>query len=235
MSNALRQPTENHILATLSPEDYERIAPHLEPVNLPQGQTLYQAGEPIKHVYFPTNSMVSLVSQMSDGANVEVGIIGFEGMVGLSCLLGVDESPYEAIVQIQDGALRMSAQTIKREFKRGGALHDLLLRYTQSLLLMTSQVAACNRVHGIGERLARWLLMSYDRCVYADLPLTHEFIATMLGVRRAGVTEAASILQTEGLITYHRGHITIKDKQGLEEFACECYQIIKTEFDHLLH
>lgn len=234
MTRPSPQPTENRILAALPRAEYKRIAPHLEPVELPRGQVLYQSGEPIKHVYFPKNSMISLVTQMAKGAHVEVGITGFEGMVGLSILLGVDKSPYEVMVQIPDGGWRMSVKAVKGEFKRGGVFHDMLLRYTHSLLLMTSQVAACNRVHGVGERLARWLLMSYDRCMYTDLALTHEFIAMMLGTRRAGVTEAAIILQTEGLIKYRRGHITIEDKPGLEDFACECYGIIKAEFNHLV-
>jgi CRP-like cAMP-binding protein len=228
-----RKPAENQILAALPREDYERIASHLELVDMPHGQILYQIDQPIEQVYFPTNSMVSLVSQMSDGMSVEVGVTGFEGMTGLSVVLGVDRSPHEAMVQIPDGAVRASARVIKDEFKRGGALHDLLLRYTHSLLLMTSQVASCNRAHSVGARLARWLLMSYDRCVCTDLPLTQEFLAMMLGTRRAGVTEAAGILQTEGLIKYRRGHITIEDKPRLERYACECYGIVKAEFDRL--
>ncbi|HEX8708616.1 MAG TPA: Crp/Fnr family transcriptional regulator [Pyrinomonadaceae bacterium] len=194
---------------------------------------LYRTSGRIEHVYFPGNAMVSLVSQLSDGTNVEVGVTGFEGMIGLPLLLGVDRSPHECMVQIPDGRVRVRAQAIKSEFKRGGALHDLLLRYMQSLLLTVSQVATCNRVHLVGERLARWLLMSYDRCLSDDLPLTQEFLAMMLGTRRAGVTEAAIALQAEGLINYRRGHITITDKGGPEAAACECYAIIKEEFDRL--
>jgi CRP-like cAMP-binding protein len=231
MSSQPRQPSENHILAALPAEDYERLAPHLKPVNMPRGQILYYTGDPIEQVYFPINSMVSLVSRLSDGANVEVGITGFEGMVGLPFLLGAEKSPNECMVQIPDGGMQCSANVIKAEFKRGGALQDLMLRYTQSLLVLASQAAACNRAHMVGERLARWLLMSYDRCVCTELPLTHEFLAMMLGTRRAGVTEAAIILQTEGLIKYNRGHVTITDREGLEEFACECYGIVKAEFD----
>jgi CRP-like cAMP-binding protein len=151
----------------------------------------------------------------------------------LPFLLGSEKSPHECIVQIPDGAVQCRADVIRDEFRRGGALQDLLLRYTQSLLVLTAQVAACNRAHLVGERLARWLLMSYDRCVCVELPLTHEFLSMMLGVRRAGVTEAAIILQAEGLINYNRGHVTITDKPGLEEFACECYGIIRAEFDLL--
>lgn len=235
MSDQLRQPTENRILAALPAADYERIAPHLKPVSMPRGQVLYYTGDPIEQVYFPSGSMVSIVSRLSDGANVEVGVTGLEGMVGLNYLLGSKKSPYECMVQIPDGAMRCRADVIKDEFKRGGALQDLLHRYTQSLIVLTAQAAACNRAHMVGERLARWLLMSYDRCVCAELPLTHEFLAMMLGTRRAGVTEAAIILQAEGLIKYNRGHVTVTDRKGLEDFACECYGIVKAEFDSLVN
>ena len=228
---ALPAPKENRILAALPREDYDRLAPHLEPVALPYGQTIYHTDDPIEHVYFPVNSMVSVVSQMADGSCVEVGVTGFEGMVGLPALLGVDRSPHECMAQIPDGAVRARAGAIKAEFKRGGALHDLLLRYTQSLLLMTAQTAACNRAHTVSERLARWLLLSHDRCVCEDLPLTQDFLSMMLGTRRAGVTEAAIVLQTEELIKYKRGHIVITDRPGLEEFACECYGVLKADFD----
>jgi CRP-like cAMP-binding protein len=177
--------------------------------------------------------MVSLVSQLSDGTSVEVGVVGFEGVVGLPAFLGVDKSPHVCMVQIPDGAVRVRAEIVVGEFKRGGALQDSLLRYTQSVLLTSSQLVVCNRVHTIGERLARWLLMSYDRCPRNDLPLTQEFLALMLGTRRAGVTEAAIILQAEGAISYNRGRVTITDIEGLEETACECYGIIKAEFDRL--
>ena len=233
MSEASRPRTENQILGALPPEDRERIAAHLEPVELPHGHVIYHVDQQMEHVYFPTNSMVSLVSQLSDGTSIEVGVTGFEGMVGLPVMLGVDRSPHECITQINDGAMRAKADSIRSEFKRGGALQDLLLRYSQSLMLTVSQVAACNRVHTVGERLARWLLMSYDRCPISELPLTQDFLAIMLGTRRAGVTEAAVILQAEGVINYRRGRITMTDREGLEETACECYKIIKAEFDRL--
>jgi CRP-like cAMP-binding protein len=228
-----RPPTENRILNALPDEEYERLAPHLEFIETKHGQTLYQTNQTIDYVYFPNRAMISLVSQLSDGASVEVGVVGFEGMAGLPYVLGVEESPHETMVQIHDGAARMPARVLKEEFKRGGVLQDTLLRYTQSLLLLSSQVAACNRAHSVEERLARWLLMSQDRCLCEDLPLTHEFLAMMLGVRRAGVTTAALALQAEGLIRYSRGHIKITDRQGLEDFACECYTLIKTEFDRV--
>lgn len=233
MSEPHSQRTDNQILAALPSEDYERLAPHLAPVDLSSGQLLYHADQRIEHVYFPINSMISLVSQLSDGTQVEVGVTGFEGMVGLPVLLGVDRSPHECMTQIPDGALRARAEVIKSEFKLGGALQELLLRYTQSLMLAVSQVATCNRVHLIEERLARWLLMSHDRCPLEVLPLTHDFLAMMLGTRRAGVTQAAVLLQAEGVITYNRGRVSITDRNGLENYACECYKIVKADFDRL--
>ncbi|HJU55641.1 MAG TPA: Crp/Fnr family transcriptional regulator [Pyrinomonadaceae bacterium] len=233
MQNVSRLPNENYILANLPREDYERIRPHLEPVELCHGHVLHESGEVMVYVYFPHNAMISLVTHTAAGESVEVGIVGFEGMAGISSILGVDNSPHEALVQIPDGGMRMRVRALREEFKRGGALHDMLLRYTQGLLLQTSQVAACNRLHSLSERLARWLLMSYDRCACEDLPFTQEFLSLMLGVRRAGVTEAAMILQTEGYISYRRGHIRIIDKEGLEQYTCDCYEIVKAEFDRL--
>lgn len=224
---------ENRILSALSAEDYERLTPRLEPVVLTHGQILHTQNDLIDYVYFPTNGMISLVSLTSDGSSVEVGTVGFEGMTGLSIILGVERPPHETLVQLPGDAMRLRADLLLEEFKRGGALHNLLLRYTQSLIHQISQIAACNRLHLVEERLARWLLMSHDRYEGESLPLTQEFIATMLGVRRAGVTIAASALQTEGYINYKRGHITVKDREGLEYFACECYQIVKEEFDRL--
>jgi CRP-like cAMP-binding protein len=228
-----RPPNKNRILAALSPEDYERLAPHLEQVEMPHGRILYKANDIIEHVYFPTNSMISLLSQTSDGSSVEVGLTGFEGMTGLSVVLGVERSPHIAMVQIHDGAMRLKTAVLREEFKRGGRLQAVLLRFTQSLMLQISQVAACNRLHMVEERLARWLLMSHDRCICDDLPLTQEFISLMLGVRRAGVTTAAIALHAEGYINYKRGHISITDREGLETFSCDCYRIIKAEFDRL--
>jgi CRP-like cAMP-binding protein len=233
MSHAPHPQSENHILSRLPPEDYERLRPHLERVELSNGQILQQAGGLIEHSYFPLKSMISLVSHTADGESVEVGVTGYEGAVNISIALGVDKSPYELLVQFPDGAMRLRARVMREEFGRGGALHDLLLRYMQGLLLQTSQVAACNAKHNVVERLARWILMSEDRCRSDDLPFTHEFLSVMLGVRRAGVTEAAIVLQAEGYINYRRGHIKITDRAGLEAFACSCYPVIKAEFDLL--
>lgn len=234
MSQESHTPNVNRILAALPREDYERLSPHLQPVELAHGQVLYRAGERIEHVYFPTGSMISLIAQMSGGSDVEVGVVGFEGMACLPVVLGVAESPHKCLVQIPDGAMRLDARALRDEFGRGGALHDLLLRYTQSVIVQISQAAACNRLHNVAERLARWLLMSHDRCPSGELPFTQEFLSIMLGTRRAGVTEAAIILQADGYIHYTRGLITIIDRAGLEDFSCECYPIIKAEFDRLI-
>ena len=233
MSVSPRPQNENHILSALPPEDYERLAAHLEPVKLPHGQILYESGGSMEYAYFPINMMISLLSQMSDGGSVEVGLVGFEGMLGIPLLLGVDKSPHQAMAQIPDGALRVKAEVVRREFKRGGALGDLLLRFTEAMILQISQVAACNRVHTVEERLARWLLMTRDRTASDELELTQEFLAMMLGCRRAGVTTAAITLQGAGVIRYSRGHITILDKPGLEALACECYSVVKAEFDRI--
>lgn len=224
----------NHLLASLPPADYERLKAHLEPVELHHGNVLYKAGDQIDYLYFPFNSMVSLISSLSDGSSVEIGITGYEGMLGISAVLGVDVSPHEAMVQIPDGAVRIKVGALREEFNRGGALHDSLLRYLQLLLLQTGQIAACNRLHSISERLARWLLMSQDRCRSDNLPLTQEFLSIMLGIRRAGVTEAALILQGQEFISYRRGQVRILDRAGLEDFTCECYEIVKDEFDRVV-
>jgi CRP-like cAMP-binding protein len=224
---------KNRILATLPATEYERLLPKLTPVQLQHSQVLYQSGEVMKFVYFPNASMVSLISSTATGESVEVGVVGFEGMAGISAVLGVDESPFEALVQYPNGALRITVKDLREEFNRGGALQARLLRYAQALLLQTSQVAACNRLHTISERLARWLLMSQDRCLCDELPFTQEFLSLMLGTRRPSVTEAAVILQTEGCIHYRRGLIKITDRDGLLDHSCHCYPVIKTEFDLL--
>lgn len=233
MHKETRTPNENYILTHLPPEDYERMRPHLERVELHAGQILQEAGEVMDYVHFPKNSMISLISRTAAGESVEVGIVGCEGMECISAVLRVDRAPYVSLVQFPGGCERMRVQPLLDEFNRGGALHDLLLRYTQGLLLQTSQLAVCNRLHSISERLARWLLMSYDRCACVDLPYTHEFLSLMLGVRRAGVTEAALILHAEGYINYRRGQIQIVDREGLEDYTCDCYKVVKAEFDLL--
>jgi CRP-like cAMP-binding protein len=226
--------TANRILNSLTRSEYERLTPHLEPVNLWLGEVLCRPDEPITHVYFPTRGTVSIVSVFEDGGSVEVGMVGNEGMFGVCVFLGSVTTPLEAVVQLPGNGLRMRAEVLKQEFQKGGQLQDLLLRYTQAFITQVAQTAACNRAHPMGGRLARWPLMCQDRSHSKELELTHEFIATMLGVRRAGVTEAAGQLQDMGLISYRRGHITITDREGLEAFSCECYPIVKKEFNRLV-
>jgi CRP-like cAMP-binding protein len=234
MPDAANPPPQNKILAALPSEEYDRLLPRLTPVSLPLGESLYETEDRIRYVYFVNTGVVSLVTHLKEGSGVEVGLTGNEGMVGLSIALGDDVSPNQAIVQIADGAMRMEAAALREELKAGGLLHTLLLRSTLALLRQVSQSAACNRSHHVAERLARWLLTCHDRVEGDELRLTQEFIAEMLGTRRAGVSEAAGILQGAGLIRYSRGHITVTDRAGLEEFACECYAVVKAEYDRLL-
>jgi CRP-like cAMP-binding protein len=227
-------PVANRLLAQLPTEEYEQLAPHLEPVPLTLGDIIHYPQEPVTHVYFPLRGTVSVISTFEDGGGVEVGVVGNEGVFGLNVVLGSLTTPHEAIVQLPGEALRVRTRVLTEEFRKGGQLHDLLLRYTQAFIIQLAQTAACNRSHPIGGRLARWLLMSHDRAMTDDLALTHEFIAVMLGTRRAGVSEAAGKLQNDGVIKYKRGHIQIVDRKGLEAISCECYPIVKREFDRLL-
>jgi CRP-like cAMP-binding protein len=227
-------PLSNRILNALPREEYERLAAYLEPVEMRVGEVLYQPNEPISHVYFPNRGTVSIICTLEDGKSVEAGMVGNEGMFGVNVFLGSVTSPLEAIVQLPGEAYRMRADVLRKEFKQGGHLQDLLLRYTQALIIQLAQTAACNRAHPIDGRLARWLLMCQDRAQASDLQLTHEFIAIMLGTRRAGVSEAAAKLQDGSVIRYRRGHVSILDRQGLEAHSCECYEIVKKEFDRLL-
>jgi|SRR5882724_5089143 len=219
---AKSEPIQNKILAGLPAKEYARLAPHLTAVSLPLGEILYKTEDAIEYVYFPNSGVVSLVAHMQEGASVEVGLVGNEGMVGMPLVLGDDISPNEAIVQIADGAMKMKASVLVAELARAGQLQVLLLRYTLAAIRQISQTAACNRSHHVGERLARWLLTCHDRVNGDELKLTQEFIAEMLGTRRSGVSEAAMLLQGAGFIRYSRGHITVLDREGLEEFACEC-------------
>ncbi len=225
---------QNQLLAALSEIEYQRLVPNLELVSLPLHKVIYEPGEPITHVYFPHQALVSLVSLMEDGSTVEVGLVGNEGMVGLPVIWGGDTTTTKAFVQIADSGSRMKASLLKIEFDRGDQLQTLLLRYMQALHTQISQLAACNRLHMIEGRLARWLLSVHDRMQKDEFPLTHEFIGQMLGTRRAGVTEAAGVLSQGGMIRYTRGKITILDRPKLEATACECYGLVKSEFTRLL-
>src|ERR1051325_107509 len=233
MPKAVRPPPQNKILAALPSKEYNRLLSHLTPVSLQRGDTLYETKDRIKYVYFVNRAVVSLVTHMEEGTSVEVGLVGNEGMVGLSIVMGDDVSQTHAIVQIADGAMRMETGKLRAELKRGSQLQSLLLRYSLILLKQVSQTAACNRNHNLGERLARWLLLCHDRVGGDEIRLTQEFLAQMLGTRRSRGSEAAIILQSAGLIHYSRGIITILDRDSLEEFICECYQVVRTELDRL--
>lgn len=225
---------KNRLLAALPTEEYQRLLPKLETVPLNFKQILYDINEPIEYVYFPNNAVASLLTIMENGDAVEVGTVGNEGMVGLPVFLGADRIPGQAFAQVPGDGMRMRADVFKREVVQGTPLFNLLQRYTQALFNQISQSAACNRLHSIEERLCRWLLMTHDRVGEDYFPLTHEFLGQMLGVRRAGVSVAAAILQKAGYIRYSRGKITILDRAGMEDSACECYRIVKAEFDRLL-
>ncbi len=226
--------TANRILKALPSEEYERLSPYLEPVSMPFGEILYHPDERITHVYFPNRGTVSLISNFDDGRSVEVGMVGNEGMFGVCVFLGSISTPLLAQVQLPGAGLRMRTDVLKREFKKGGQLQDLLLRYTQAFITQIAQTAACNRAHSIEGRLAKWLLMCEDRANSKELELTHDFISMMLCARRAGVTEAALGLKSSGLIDYRRGHLTIRDREGLESVTCECYAVVKKEFERLI-
>jgi CRP-like cAMP-binding protein len=217
----------------LSADEYRRLRLHMEPVALPRGEILSQPDETIRYVYFPHRATISVVAVMQDGAEVEAGIIGGEGMSGLPIVLGMESVPLLTMVQIPGDGTRMRADVLRAESERGGQLHHLILRYAQAFFVQTAMTAACNRLHRLDERLSRWLLMCQDRTKSAELELTHEFMAVMLGVRRAGVTEALGSLQRAGLLTMMRGQITILNRAGLEESACECYGVITREFARL--
>jgi CRP-like cAMP-binding protein len=223
----------NRLLSALPAEEYARLGPHLEPVSLSLSQILFRPEEQLRHAYFPTNSVVSLLTDLEDGTGMEVGLVGKEGVVGVSAFLGGSETKL-ATVQAGGEALRLRAETLREEFQRGGALQAALLRYAHALMVQISQSVVCNVRHGIEERLARWLLMYHDRLGADEFTLTHEFMANMLGVRRAGVSVAARKLQKLGFIRYQRGHIAILDRQGLEDFACECYPTVREKYDDFM-
>lgn len=236
MSTTVESPstTANRILKALPVEEYDRLSADLESVSMPLGEILYHPDEPITHVYFPNHGTVSLVSNFEDGTSVEVGMVGNEGMFGVCVFLGSISTPLLAQVQLPGEGLRMKADVLKTEFKKGGQLQDLLLRYTQAFITQIAQTAACNRAHSIEGRLSKWLLMCGDRANSKELELTHEFIATMLGTRRASVTVAAGDLRARGLVDYRRGHVIILDRQGLESVSCECYPMVRKEFARLI-
>lgn len=227
-------PHRNQLLDALPASDYERLGTHLELVPMALGDVLYESGSQLQYVYFPTTSIVSLLYVMEDGSSAEIAIVGNEGILGISLFMGGNTTPSRAVVQSAGHGFRLKAQLLKDEFGRFGPTMHLLLRYTQALITQMAQTAVCNRHHSIDQQLCRWLLLSLDRLSSNQLSMTQELIANMLGVRREGVTEAAGKLQDAGLIRYHRGRITVLDRPGLEARSCECYQVVKTEFDRLL-
>jgi CRP-like cAMP-binding protein len=232
--SSLPGPRQNHLLDALLKSEYDRLFPNLEPVNLTLGQVLYESGQKLEHVYFPTNSIISLLYVMENGASAEIAIVGNEGILGISLFMGGETTPSRAVVQSAGSGYRLKGALLKSEFNRAGPVQRLLLRYTQALITQMAQTAVCNRHHTVEQQLCRWLLLSLDRLASNELTMTQELIANMLGVRREGVTEAACKLQHAGLIKYSRGKITVIDRPKLEKRSCECYEVVKTEFDRLL-
>jgi CRP-like cAMP-binding protein len=224
----------NRLLAAIPPEEYQRLLPHLKPVYLEYKQILYQPNEPINYVYFPNNGVVSLLTIMENGEAIEVGTVGNEGMIGLPLFLEANTIPGQALAQIPGEAFQMRADIFKREVAPASPLFKMLQSYTQALFNQIAQSAACNRLHSIEERFCRWMLMTQDRVGSNEFPLTHEFLGEMLGVRRASVSVVAATIQKAGFISYRRGKMSILDREGLEDITCECYGIVKAEFDRLV-
>lgn len=233
--HASPRPSHNHLLAALPADDRQRLVPYLEQVSLALGDVLYEPGDTMRHVYFPTDAIVSLLHVTENGASAEIAVVGNEGLVGIALFMGGESTSSRAVVQSAGLAFRMPGQKLKNEFNRHGDLLLLMLRYTQALITQMSQTALCNRHHSIDQQLCRWLLLSLDRLHGNRLNMTQELIANMLGVRREGVTEAAGKLQRQGVIEYSRGQITVLDRARLERLSCECYLVVKAETDRLLH
>ena len=227
-------PRENRLLAALPAAEWARWLQQMEPVDMPLGKVLYESGSKLTHVYFPTTSIVSLLYVLEDGASAEIAVVGHEGIVGISLFMGGESTPSRAVVQSAGRAFRLKANVMIQEFNRAGPVLHLLLRYTQALITQMAQTAVCNRHHSLDQQLCRWLLLSLDRLHSDELVMTQELIANMLGVRREGVTEAAGHLQDAGLIRYRRGRITVLDRRRLEQRTCECYAVVKKEYDRLL-
>jgi CRP-like cAMP-binding protein len=234
MNTLSPDPVENHLLAALPDAEWQRWLPQLERVEMPLGQVLYEAGGTLSHVYFPTTAIVSLLYVMENGASAEIAVVGNEGIVGISLFMGGDSTSSRAVVQSAGQGYRLKAHIMKADFNRAGPVLHLLLRYTQALITQMAQTAVCNRHHSLDQQLCRWLLLSLDRLQGNELVMTQELIANMLGVRREGVTEGALKLQEAGLIRYARGHISVLDRNGLQKRSCECYAVVKKEYDRLL-
>jgi CRP-like cAMP-binding protein len=231
---SLHSPSQNHLLAALPAAEFERLSPHLELVPLPLGDMLYEPGGQLRYAYFPTTAIVSLHYVMESGASAESAGVGNEGMVGIALFMGGNTTPSSAVVQTAGHAYRIEGRLLKQEFDRAGLMQRLLLRYTQALMTQMTQTAACTRHHSVEQQLCRWLLLTLDRAPTRELVITQELIASMLGVRREGITQAAGNLQAAGIIRYRRGHIAVLDRAGLEKHTCECYAVVKKEMDRLL-
>lgn len=227
-------PRDNHVLSSLPPEEAARLFPQLKLVEMPLGMSVYESGVVQRFIYFPTNSIVSLLYVLEDGASAEIAVVGNEGAVGVSLFMGGETTPSRAVVQSAGFAFKLSSHALKQEFERHGHMLQVLLRYTQSLITQMTQTAVCNRHHSVDQQLCRWLLLSLDRLSGPHLKMTQELIADMLGVRREGVTTAAGKLQKLGVIRYRRGQITVIDRPKLEQLSCECYSVVKRETDRLL-
>lgn len=230
----LTSPDKNHILAALPAEEYDAIAPYFTAVHLNSGAVLYEPEEEIQTIYFPTTVLISIVGITQEGMSTEVGMVGAEGMLGLPIFFGATSQPFQVITQLPGEAVTMSAEDFQKVLQQNPTLQQILLRYSHARLIQTTQSAICNRFHQLEERLCRWLLLAQDRAKTTHLPFTQEFLAEMIGARRAGVGLTASSLQTAGLIRYHRGEITILDRHSLETAACECYKVIRSELDKFL-
>jgi len=233
-ASASNTPKDNRLLAALPEENYRALLPFLEPVPLPLGMAVYESGAKQGYVYFPTSCIVSLLYVLENGSSAEIAVTGNEGLVGIALFMGGETTPSRAVVQSAGQGYRLKAALLKTAFESGGALQHLLLRYTQALITQMTQTAVCNRHHAVDQQLCRWLLLSLDRLPGNELVMTQELIANMLGVRREGVTEAAGKLQADGLIEYSRGRITVLDRAKLEARVCECYAVVKKEYDRLL-
>jgi len=224
----------NHLIAALPTDEFIRLKPNLEPVSLLLGAVIYESGEQLEYIYFPTTAIVSLLYIMENGATAEIGMAGNDGLVGIALYMGGSTTPSRAVVQSAGNAFRMHSKALNEEFSQGGVFQKVLLRYTQSLMTQISQTAVCNRLHSVEQQLCRWLLINHDLLQSNKLIMTHDLIANMLGVRREGVSIAAGHLQEKGLIKYVRGTITMLDRGALERAACECYRVVKNEYDRLL-
>jgi CRP-like cAMP-binding protein len=234
IANTKEEVFENHLLAGVKPEELARLTPNLQLISLPLGHVLYESGEKMDYVYFPTTAIISLLYIMENGSSAEIGVVGNDGLVGIAIFMGGNTTPNRAVVQSAGKTFKMKAELMKDEFTRGGRFHNLCLRYTQALITQISQTAVCNRLHSVDQQLCRWLLLSHDRLPSDRLIMTQDLIANMLGVRREGITHAAKRLQSAGYISYVRGDMTILDRKGLETSVCECYQVVRTEYDRLL-